>query len=70
MKWLLVVVGLCAGVALAESVIVAPVGTKSTLITGLCEETYWRAYKTRDGNLWVGCGAAQPPAGSREMRSR
>jgi hypothetical protein len=62
--WLLL---LMSGLALAQ--LVVPSTVKTATITGLCEGTTWKAYRTKDLNLWVGCGDAVPPAGSVELRA-
>lgn len=57
-------------VVFAQGVISVPAKTRSTLITGLCVGTTWAAYRTKEGNLWVGCAGATPPDGSVRLRAR
>jgi hypothetical protein len=55
---------LCAGVALADMTL--PAETKTVVINGLCDG--WKAWRERDGDLWVGCPGSTPPAGAVELR--
>jgi hypothetical protein len=48
--------------------IAVPPTTKTLTITGMCEGTTWKAYRTKTDDLWVGCGAAVPPAKAVELR--
>ena len=61
--FLLLVLG--AGIALAD--ITLPVTAKTVTVHGLCDN--WKAWRTVERNLWVGCGAAVPPAGAVELRA-
>jgi hypothetical protein len=67
MKYWLPLLFLLSGLALAQ--ISVPPTTKTLTITGMCEGTSWKAYRTKTMDLWVGCGDAAPPAGSVELRA-
>jgi hypothetical protein len=67
MKYWLPPLFLLSGLALAQMSV--PSATKTLMITGMCEGTSWKAYRTKSMDLWVGCGDAVPPAGSVELRA-
>lgn len=54
-----------AGVALANYDL--PVEHKTVTIRGLCDG--WKAWRERDGDLWVGCPGTSPPEGAVELRA-
>ena len=47
--------------------IVLPDTAKTITVQGLCSN--WKAWRTPERNLWVGCGTAAPPSGSVELRA-
>lgn len=57
------------GAVVVYAQIAVPRTTQTLTITGMCEGTTWTAYRTREGDLWVGCGDATPPARSVELRA-
>jgi hypothetical protein len=67
MKHWLPLLFLISGVALAQ--IAIPRDTKTLTVTGMCEGTTWKAYRTKGGDLWVGCGDAVAPEKSVELRA-
>jgi hypothetical protein len=44
-----------------------PPTTETIVFTGLCDG--WKAWREKDGNLWVGCPGRTPPAGAVELRA-
>ena len=53
-------------VSLAHSQIPFPVNGEIT-VQGMCSN--WKAWRTVERNLWVGCGDAKPPANAVELRA-
>ena len=53
-------------VSLAHSQIAFPVNGE-IVIQGMCAN--WKAWRTVERNLWVGCSDAKPPANAVELRA-
>ena len=64
--YLLLIILLLMPISLANSQIVFPVNG-TIVIENMCSN--WKAWRTVERNLWVGCGDAKPPAKSVELRA-